>query len=155
MLLETSESSTTSEFDRDVPQFLIACQAAPQHLSFQGEHLSVDEQYFSNIKKKFMRCDYYYSQNFQIFKFNSNKSIFILHINIRFVVKSFYLLYEFVLQFPSPPDVIAETESMLEINNQLPKLSIEIPGYHFCHVPPNSKAFLNLSMHSAVITMIA
>ena len=50
------------------------------------------------------------------------------------------MLYKFVLQFSSPSDVIAVTESKLKINDQLQQLHIEIPGYHFCHVPTNSNA---------------
>ena len=107
-----------SEFDGNVLQFLSACQAALQHLSFQGEHLSLDEQYFSNTLNNFKRCDHYYSQNSQIFNFNSNKSIYILHLNIRSLAKNFDLLYEFVQQFPSSPDVIAVTESKLKINDR-------------------------------------
>ena len=87
---------------------------------------------FFNIKV----CDYF-DLNSKRPTFDPNRSLVLLHINIRSLHKNFDDLYDFLVELNFLPDVICLTEIRIKLH---PLLNISLPNYTFFHTDSTTNA---------------
>ena len=69
--------------------------------------------------------------------FDPNRSLVLLHINIRSLHKNFDNLYDFLVELNFLPDVICLTETRIKLH---PLLNISLPNYTFFHTDSTTNA---------------
>ena len=81
-------------------------------------------------------CTYYNTSTFTP-DFQPHLSLFILHVNIKSLLRNLHRLEDLLLLIKYPPDVLCITETKIKNN---PLRNITIPGYDFFHADSPTNA---------------
>ena len=119
--------------NKELNEFLEPNNAATLRISDHSPEKAYD--YFLNFFN-IKACDYF-DLNSKRPTFDPNRSLVLLHINIRSLHKNFDNLYDFLVELNFLPDVICLTETRIKLH---PLLNISLPNYTFFHTDSTSNA---------------
>ena len=119
--------------NKELNEFLAPNNAATLRISDHSPEKAYD--YFLNFFN-IKACDYF-DLNSKRPTFDPNRSLVLLHINIRSLHKNFDNLYDFLVELNFLPDVICLTETRIKLH---PLLNISLPNYTFFHTDSTSNA---------------
>ena len=100
------------------------------YLSSLNEYVSNTNNDNDDLSSSPIDCKYYSIDDFVNAKFNSKKTTSIFHVNIHSIEKHIDELRSYLLLGNFQFDILAISESKLQINVQ-PKVNITIDGYHY------------------------
>ena len=108
------------------------------HSSPAAEHsedlIEMYDYVFDSLISNVAKCEYVNIDKDNIFTIEID-SLILVHLNIRTLNKYYDDLHNLIASLPFKPDVICLSESRID----KPFENIEIEGYNFVHVKPNTK----------------
>ena len=133
MASKTTIHKLDDENNKELNEFLEPNNAATQRISDHSPEKVYD--YFLNFFN--IKACNYFDLNSKRPTFDPNRSLVLLHINIRSLHKNFDNLYDFLVELNFLPDLICLTETRIKLH---PLLNILFPNCTFFHTDFTSNA---------------